>query len=169
MTGLASYTILLVRFFLHRSQKRKLVDSCGHELCYSCMGKNGSCHFCHQLTESSHLFSQKKSGIETRGISSEDFFPQTNSVACSTSNNITFEGTRKKRPRLVDESLESGFYSTSSPDNTLPRRRKDVSKKNFLELQKSNSTGTVESWTVSRSSHASLVSRKLSRLSTGPL
>jgi len=152
-----------------RSQKRKLVDSCGHELCYSCMGKNGSCHFCHQLTESSHLFSQKKSGIETQGISSEDFFPQTNSAVCSTSNNTTFEGTRKKRPRLVDESLESGFYSTSSPDNTLPRRRKDVSKKNFLELQKSNSTGTVESWTVSRSSHASLVSRKLSRLSTGLL
>merc|ERR1740128_145269 len=31
-----------------RSQKRRLVDSCGHERCYSCIGRNDLCSLCLQ-------------------------------------------------------------------------------------------------------------------------
>ena len=33
---------------LCRSQKRRLVDSCGHERCYSCIGRNDGCSLCQQ-------------------------------------------------------------------------------------------------------------------------
>ena len=73
----------------------------------------------------------------------------------------------KKRPRLVNNSLDSGVFFNSSPDNTLPRRRKEVSRRNSHELQKSNSSTSVESQTAPRPTHASLFSRRLSKLSTG--
>jgi hypothetical protein len=74
---------------------------------------------------------------------------------------------RKKRPRLVNSSLDSGVFSTSSPDNTLPRRHKEVTRRNSHELQKSNSSTSVESQAALRPTHASLFSRRLSKLSTG--
>ena len=80
----------------------------------------------------------------------------------------TLDMDRKKRPRLVNSSLDSGVFSTSSPDNTLPRRRKEVTRRNSHELQKSNSSTSVESQTALRPTHASLFSRRLSKLSTGP-
>ena len=74
---------------------------------------------------------------------------------------------RKKRPRLVNTSLDSSVDFTSSPDNTLPRRRKEVSRRNSHELQKSKSSTSVESQTALRSTHASLFSPRLPKLSTG--
>ena len=79
----------------------------------------------------------------------------------------TLDMDRKKRPRLVNSSLDSGVFSTSSPDNTLPRRRKEVTRRNSHELQKSNSSTSVESQAALRPTHASLFSRRLSKLSTG--
>ena len=34
---------------LLRANKRRLVDSCGHERCYSCIGKNEKCALCLQM------------------------------------------------------------------------------------------------------------------------
>merc|ERR1711970_1258808 len=76
---------------------------------------------------------------------------------------------RKKRPRLVNNSLDSSVDFTSSPDSTLPRRRKEVFRRNSHELQKSKSATSVESQTALRSTHASLFSSRLSKLSTGHL
>ena len=35
-----------------RSHKRRLVDSCGHERCYSCIGNNKNCILCQEMGES---------------------------------------------------------------------------------------------------------------------
>merc|ERR1719480_706924 len=32
-----------------RGNKRRLVDSCGHERCYSCIGRNEKCALCSQM------------------------------------------------------------------------------------------------------------------------
>ena len=34
---------------LFRGNRRRLVDSCGHERCYSCIGRNEECAPCNQM------------------------------------------------------------------------------------------------------------------------
>jgi len=158
-----------------RSQKRRLVDSCGHERCYSCIGRNDGCSLCQQtgtivgdnssiLMETS--LSSSSSQVIHSGTQSEALQDGMHGrkMGKSSSNE-----SRKKRPRLVNNSLDSSVDFTSSPDNTLPRRRKEVSRRNSHELQKSKSSTSVESQTALRSTHASLFSSRLSKLSTGHL
>ena len=38
-----------VSMFLSRGNKRRLVDSCGHERCFSCIGRNEKCALCSQM------------------------------------------------------------------------------------------------------------------------
>ena len=111
---------------------------------------------------------------ERQSVSTNDTFIPPPTLATSMQTNMltsTPDSTldRKKRARMTNNSQDSGFLSlsNSSPDNTLPRRRKEVSRKNSHDLQKSNSSTSVESNTTLRPTHASLFSRKLSKLSTG--
>jgi len=74
-----------------RSHKRRLVDSCGHERCYSCIGKNEKCLLCKQMGPELSL--------------------------------------EHKRSRLDTTTAPSGPSCTSSPGSTLPRRRKEVTRR----------------------------------------
>merc|ERR1719204_190712 len=89
-----------------RSHKRRLVDSCGHERCYSCIGKNEPCFLCQQMGLSD---SAKKTSLSR---------PES------------------KRSRL-EAVLQTGSASqscTTTPANTLPRRRKEVTRRNLASL-----------------------------------
>merc|ERR1712142_128708 len=160
-----------------RSQKRRLVDSCGHERCYSCIGRNDGCSVCKQTGDT---FVENTSSLMETSLSSSVGLPPVtqHSKQCDTRQNTKQERkmgedvlneNRKKRPRLLNNSLETSVDFTSSPDNTLPRRRKEVSRRNSHELQKSKSSNSVESQTATRPTHASLFSSRLSKLSTGHL
>merc|ERR1740128_1610887 len=101
-----------------RSQKRRLVDSCGHERCYSCIGTNNLCSLCLQtgirIGDSSSILME--TSLSSSG-SSQVFRqgrPCRNTQDTLTSTSM-LDIDRKKRPRLVNSSLDSGVFSTSSP------------------------------------------------------
>merc|ERR1740137_44676 len=52
-----------------RSHKRRLVDSCGHERCYSCIGRNYQCSLCLQTGISPHKVSRAGKTSNTRDLS----------------------------------------------------------------------------------------------------
>jgi len=169
-----------------RSQKRRLVDSCGHERCFTCIGRNDLCSLCLQAGlcasdvsrnphKSPNLLDRDLStslSSKERTDTSQDQRTMVRS-AYAVLQTIPSDGTleRTKRTKLADTSQDSGFISISSisPDNTLPRRRKQVSRQNSHDLQKSNSATSVESYMTLQPTHASLFSRRPSKLSTGHL
>ena len=67
-----------------RSHKRRLVDSCGHERCYSCIGNNKNCILCQEMGESlsasnlpaAHLLLTVRSGAWRGPASREPGRPQ---------------------------------------------------------------------------------------------
>jgi len=209
-----------------RSYKRRLVDSCGHERCYTCIGRNDICSLCLQTGISPHKVSRAGNASSTKDTSLSSSGPSPvfkHDIQCVSTENTSIPSStlgrskdniqtslhdnmqssmqnkietrmktsmqdnlqtslqmgtpgstldRTKRSRLANTSMDSGFFSNtnvscynSSPDNTLPRRRKQVVKNH--DLKKSNSSTLVEGKTTLRPTHANLFSRKLSRLSTG--
>merc|ERR1712123_562645 len=144
-----------------RAQKRRLVDSCGHERCYSCIGRNDHCSLCLQTgtvvgDNSSILMETSLSDSLSSQVLDIGRQPENTEDSSLGLKQMKTASTAdwKKRPRLVNNSLDSGVFFNSSPDNTLPRRRKEVSRRNSHELQKSNSSTSVESQTAPRPTHA---------------
>ena len=147
-----------------RANKRRLVDSCGHERCYSCIGKNENCALCLQMGRINQdcyrkvkfLFpgcsnNQAPSiSVKSRhSVSLED--PTKGNVVSSTPVNTL---DRSKRSRF-DSLLNISNTSTITPENSLPRRRKEVTRR------QSQDTSSLHM------SHASLASKTISRNSSG--
>ena len=49
MTGQSRKCEKMSKILLSRGNKRRLVDSCGHDRCFSCIGRNENCALCSQM------------------------------------------------------------------------------------------------------------------------
>jgi len=172
-----------------RANKRRLIDSCGHERCYSCIGKNEKCVLClkmgsKDLMESQDLSAPSASGIKRQSLSWTDPFQSNsstpintidrskksskrNSQAASQSSTPVNTMERSKRSVLMsstpinslgrskrsryDSLLNISNASVTTPENTLPRRRKEVVRRGSEDIL--------------ASSHANLVSTPSNRIS----
>lgn len=97
-----------------RSRKRRLIDSCGHERCYSCIFRTDRCPLCVQTGSSPPKLSRV--GADSKEDNDEDEMP-------------------RKSMEESTNTQDSGFYSSGTLsishtamdlDNTLPRRRKEA-------------------------------------------
>jgi len=108
-----------------RSRKRRLIDSCGHERCYSCIFRTDACPLCLQTGSSPPKLSRVGATSKTAAVD-EDEEEKENATQCKPG----MEG---------DLTHDSGFFSSGSLsvhqeqlhtsmelDNTLPRRRKEA-------------------------------------------
>jgi len=172
-----------------RANKRRLIDSCGHERCYSCIGKNEKCALClkmgsKDLTVSQELSAPSVSFIKRHSLSWTDPCQSNNaspsntidrskksskrtSQAASQNNTPVNTMERSKRPVLMsstpvnslgrskrsryDSLLNISNVSVATPENTLPRRRKEVVRRGSEDIL--------------ASSHANLVSTPSNRIS----
>ena len=152
---------------LLRANKRRLVDSCGHERCYSCIGKNEKCALCLQMGKLitlkilSFQFSDLVLGhieIQAPSISCKNRYSV--SLGDPNKGNATMSSTpvntldRSKRSRF-DSLLNISNTSTNTPENSLPRRRKEVTRRQSQDIQSLHM------------SHANLASKTISRNSSG--
>merc|ERR1719370_2823298 len=103
-----------------RSRKRRLIDSCGHERCYSCIFRTDLCPLCVQTGSSPPKLSRV-------GANSK--------AAAQAEDEEEKENTQCKSGPEGDITHDSGFYSSGTLslhqtsmelDNTLPRRRKEA-------------------------------------------
>ena len=95
-----------------RSHKRRLVDSCGHERCYSCIGNNKKCILCKEMGESRSDSKLAAAHCPPHCAGLDPGEDRTSSLA------------DHKRSRLESLVSLSPPSHSSSPANTLPRRRK---------------------------------------------
>merc|ERR1719209_821664 len=103
-----------------RSRKRRLIDSCGHERCYSCIFRTDLCPLCVQTGSSPPKLSRV--GANSKAAAHDEDEEEKENTQC--------------KPGLEgDITHDSGFYSSGSLslhqtsmelDNTLPRRRKEA-------------------------------------------
>jgi len=109
-----------------RSRKRRLIDSCGHERCYSCIFRTDACPLCLQTGSSPPKLSRVGATSKTAAVD-EDEEEKENATQC------------KPGMESGDLTHDSGFFSSGSLsvhqeqlhtsmelDNTLPRRRKEA-------------------------------------------
>merc|ERR1711971_124640 len=162
-----------------RGNKRRLVDSCGHERCYSCIGRNEKCAICSQMegltdlspkqvvtapslsskirqslmiTSSASNTLERSRVDKSKVTSASSSLEKRRSTAATSSPVTTLE--RSKRSRF-DSLLNISAATASTPENSLPRRRKEV--------RRESRRGSEDT-----QSHASLVSSSVNRFYSGP-
>ncbi|XP_059092196.1 protein TANC2-like isoform X3 [Tigriopus californicus] len=70
-----------------KGKKRRLVDTCGHQRCYSCMFKRQECPVCFGQGSSPAKLQKSGSGSRLLGANHPDFYPNSPSLSIASSNN----------------------------------------------------------------------------------